>query len=99
MLTVGASVSEMTTGITPIPFHKLATNAFWLASGSGEPIPRVPVELLFDTGLGDLSVTRHAGTVAMVGMTGCLEYAVAAANCRAERSPLIPETMRNILAY
>ena len=38
---------------------------------------RVPVELLFDTGLGDLFVARNAGNVALAGMVGTLEYAVA----------------------
>ena len=38
---------------------------------------RVPVELLFDTGFGDLFVARNAGNVALAGMVGTLEYAVA----------------------
>jgi len=38
---------------------------------------RVPVELLFDTDFGDLFVARNAGNVALAGMVGTLEYAVA----------------------
>jgi carbonic anhydrase len=37
---------------------------------------RVPVELLFDTGLGDLYVERTAGNVAFATTIGSLEYAV-----------------------
>ena len=38
---------------------------------------RVPVEILFDQGLGDLFVTRLAGNVATAEVIGTLEYAVA----------------------
>ncbi len=37
---------------------------------------RVPVELLFDTGFGDLFVVRNAGTMALTAAIGSLEYAV-----------------------
>lgn len=37
---------------------------------------RVPVELLFDTGLGDLFVVRSAGNTAFTAAIGSLEYAV-----------------------
>ena len=38
---------------------------------------RVPVELLFDSGLGDLFVVRSAGNTAFTAAIGSLEYAVA----------------------
>ncbi len=38
---------------------------------------RVPVELLFDTGFGDLFVVRNAGTVSTTAAIASLEYAVA----------------------
>lgn len=38
---------------------------------------RVPVEILFDQGLGDLFVTRLAGNVATAEVIGTLEFAVA----------------------
>lgn len=37
---------------------------------------RVPVELLFDTGFGDLFVVRNAGTMSTVAAIASLEYAV-----------------------
>jgi len=37
---------------------------------------RVPVELLFDTGFGDLFVVRNAGTMATAAAIASLEYAV-----------------------
>jgi carbonic anhydrase len=37
---------------------------------------RVPVELLFDIGFGDLFVVRNAGTMAFTAAIGSLEYAV-----------------------
>jgi carbonic anhydrase len=37
---------------------------------------RVPVELIFDAGIGDLFVVRVAGNVADVDETGTLEYGV-----------------------
>jgi len=37
---------------------------------------RVPVELLFDTGFGDLFVVWNAGTMALTAAIGSLEYAV-----------------------
>ncbi|MEA5424136.1 carbonic anhydrase [Synechococcus sp. CCY9202] len=38
---------------------------------------RVPVELLFDTGFGDLFVVRNAGTLSTTAAIASLEYAVA----------------------
>ena len=38
---------------------------------------RVPVELLFDTGFGDLFVVRNAGTMNTTAAIASLEYAVA----------------------
>jgi carbonic anhydrase len=38
---------------------------------------RVPVELLFDTGFGDLFVVRNAGTMSTTAAIASLEYAVA----------------------
>ena len=37
---------------------------------------RVPIELLFDTGIGDLFVVRNAGNIASADVVGSLEYAV-----------------------
>jgi carbonic anhydrase len=37
---------------------------------------RVPVELLFDQGLGDLFVIRVAGNIVDAAVLGCIEYAV-----------------------
>jgi len=42
---------------------------------------RVPVELLFDQGIGDLFVIRVAGHVCGVDATGSIEYAVAHLDC------------------
>lgn len=38
---------------------------------------RVPLELLFDAGLGDLFVVRSAGNTVFTSAIGSLEYAVA----------------------
>ena len=38
---------------------------------------RVPVELLFDTGFGDLFVVRNVGTMSTTAAIASLEYAVA----------------------
>ena len=43
---------------------------------------RVPVELLFDQGLGDIFVVRVAGNIATATETGSLEYAVQHLNVR-----------------
>ena len=42
---------------------------------------RVPVEPLFDQGIGDLFVVRVAGNVCGVDTTGSIEYAVTRLNC------------------
>ena len=39
---------------------------------------RVPVELIFDRGFGDLFVVRNAGNVVAPGVTGSIQYATAA---------------------
>ncbi|MEX2528476.1 MAG: carbonic anhydrase [Gemmatimonadota bacterium] len=43
---------------------------------------RVPVEIIFDQGLGDLFVVRVAGNVASPGALASLEFAVDALSCR-----------------
>jgi carbonic anhydrase len=57
--------------------HALAEAQHPMAAVLGCADSRVPVELLFDTGFGDLFVARNAGNVALAGMVGTLEYAVA----------------------
>lgn len=57
--------------------HALAEEQHPIAAVLGCADSRVPVELLFDTGFGDLFVARNAGNVALAGMVGTLEYAVA----------------------
>ena len=56
--------------------HALAEQQHPIAAVLGCADSRVPVELLFDTGFGDLFVARNAGNVALAGMVGTLEYAV-----------------------
>ena len=56
--------------------HALAEQQHPIAAVMGCADSRVPVELLFDTGFGDLFVARNAGNVALAGMLGTLEYAV-----------------------
>lgn len=55
----------------------LADNQRPMAAVLGCADSRVPVELLFDSGFGDLFVTRNAGNQALPGMVASLEYAVA----------------------
>lgn len=47
-----------------------------LAAVLGCADSRVPVELLFDTGFGDLFVVRNAGTMSTTAAIASLEYAV-----------------------
>jgi carbonic anhydrase len=56
--------------------HALAEQQYPIAAVLGCADSRVPVELLFDTGFGDLFVARNAGNLALAGMVGTLEYAV-----------------------
>jgi len=48
-----------------------------LAAVFGCADSRVPVQLLFDTGFGDLFVVRNAGTMSTTAAIASLEYAVA----------------------
>uniref|UniRef100_UPI00334030D6 carbonic anhydrase n=1 Tax=Synechococcus lacustris TaxID=2116544 RepID=UPI00334030D6 len=46
-------------------------------SGAGCADSRVPLELLFDAGFGDLFVVRSAGNTVFTAAIGSLEFAVA----------------------
>lgn len=56
--------------------HEVAHAQHPFAAILGCADSRVPVELVFDQGLGDLFVARIAGNVADAGVVGSLEFAV-----------------------
>lgn len=57
--------------------HQVAAGQHPMAAVLGCADSRVPLELLFDAGLGDLFVVRSAGNTVFTSAIGSLEYAVA----------------------
>lgn len=87
----------------------LAESQWPMAAVLGCADSRVPVELLFDSGFGDLFVTRNAGNQALPGMVASLEYAVACLGvpvilllaherCGAVAAALDPDTLNTLPA-
>jgi carbonic anhydrase len=57
--------------------HQLAAGQHPMAAVLGCADSRVPLELLFDAGFGDLFVVRSAGNTVFTAAIGSLEYAIA----------------------
>jgi carbonic anhydrase len=70
----GRSTAELARGVARRAELSTSQNPFALILGCSDS--RVPAEILFDQGLGDLFVVRTAGHVVDTGVLGSVEYAV-----------------------